>query len=123
MVRLQGGSPGSLDDPRRLPTARIMHPFRAPRSGYVAGVDADAVGRAVLVLGAGRTRTDDAVDHAVGVTRLRKIGEPVRKGDDLVMVHANDKDKLRESVKLLSKAFAISAGKPRVPKLILEAIR
>ncbi len=123
MVRLQGGNPHALDDPKRLPTARIVAPYRAKTSGYVAGVDADSIGRAVLVLGAGRTRTEDKVDHAVGVTGLKKIGESVRKGEALLMIHANDKGRLKEAEKLLAKAFAISAKKQRAPKLVLEAIR
>jgi len=123
MVRLQGGDVTSIDNPHRLPTARIINPFPAPRAGYVAGVDADAVGRAVLVLGAGRSKTDDVIDHAVGITGLAKIGERVAKGAPLVVVHANDKARLAEANKLLQRAFTLSATKPRAPKLILETLR
>jgi pyrimidine-nucleoside phosphorylase len=123
MVRLHGGDPGSLDDARRLPTARTAKPFPAPRAGYIAGVDADAVGRAVLVLGAGRTRTDGEIDHAVGVTGLRKIGESVARGEPLLVLHANDKNLLREAERLLARAFTLSAARPRPPKLILETLR
>ncbi|MFH0909319.1 MAG: thymidine phosphorylase [bacterium] len=122
MVRLQGGDVRTIDDPRRLPAARIINPFPSPRAGYVSGVDADAVGRAVLVLGAGRSRTDDAIDPAVGITGLAKIGERVAKGAPLVIVHANDRTRLAEANTLLQRAFHISKTKPCVPKLILETL-
>ena len=123
MVRLQGGDVRAINDPRKLPTARIIKAFPSPRAGYVAGVDADAVGRAVLVLGAGRTKTDDVIDHAVGITGLAKIGERMTKGAPLVIVHANDKTRLAEANKLLQGAFTLSPRKPRTPKLILETLR
>lgn len=122
MVALQGGDVSVVDDPARLPAARIIRPYPAPASGYVALADAESIGKACVVLGAGRTKTDDAVDFAVGVSGIRKIGEPVRKGEPLLVVHANDEQKLDQAHQLLKQAFNITKAKPRKPKLILERV-
>lgn len=122
MVRLQGGDLAAIDDPSRLPRARITRTFLAPKSGYVARADAEWIGRAVLLLGAGRTRTDQSVDFAVGASGIRKIGDAVKKGEPLIVLHANHEDKLAEAWKLIEKAFVITPKKPRLPPLIYERI-
>lgn len=122
MVERHGGDVRAIDEPSRLPRARLVVPFPAPATGYVAQADAESIGRACVVLGAGRTKTDDAVDFAVGVSELRKIGEPVRKGEPLLIIHANDKSRLDQAWELLKPAFRISKTKPRPPKLILERL-
>jgi len=122
MVRLHGGDVRAIDRAGRLPAARIHRPFAAPRGGYVAAADADAIGRACIVLGAGRRKVEDTVDHAAGITGLAKIGEKVDKGQPLLVLHANDTAKVREAQRLLAGAFRISGTKTTAPKLIVETI-
>ncbi len=91
IVAAQGGDPRVCDDPAAvLPVAKQQVPLLADRAGIVQDVDAMEVALAALQLGAGRTRAEDDVDPAVGVTALVKIGEPVEKGQPLCVVHAND---------------------------------
>jgi pyrimidine-nucleoside phosphorylase len=120
MVQLQGGDVRVIDDPTRLPAARIIRPYPAPSGGYVSLADAESIGKACVVLGAGRVKTTDAVDFAVGVSGIRKIGEPVKKGAPLLVLHANDEVKLAQAMELLKTAFKVSKTKPRATKLILE---
>lgn len=122
MVKLHGGDVRTVDDPSLLPQARMKVVFPAPSTGFVSLCDAESIGKACVVLGAGRTRTDQAVDHAVGVSDIRHIGESVRKGDPLLIIHANDKGKIAEAQALLAGAFKVSKTKPKPPKLILERI-
>ena len=68
MTSLQGGDPSALDDFSKLPHASIVQDYVAPASGVLARVDADGIGRASLVLGGGRQKTDDGIDPAVGLT-------------------------------------------------------
>ena len=85
-------------------------------------VDAEAVGRAVLVLGAGRRRVTDVVDHAAGATGIAKVGERVTAGQPLLVLHANDEARLDEAANLLSNAFDVGAGPVSAPPLIVETI-
>jgi len=90
MIVLQGGNRAMLDDPDKLPTAGIIKPFVASSGGILSGVSAEAIGRAVLVMGAGRKKANAPIDFAVGVSGLAKIGEKIETGQPLVTLHAND---------------------------------
>jgi pyrimidine-nucleoside phosphorylase len=122
MVRRQGGDAEAIEDYNRLPCARIQAPLAAPAAGYVAGVDADRVGRACILLGAGRARTEDGVDPAVGVADLAKVGERVAKGQRLATVHANDEARLAEANRLLREAFVLADAPVETPPLVAERV-
>jgi pyrimidine-nucleoside phosphorylase len=88
VVAAQGGDASQVEDPTRLPSAPVRQTIAAPRGGYVAGIDAERVGLASVRLGAGRARKEDAIDHAVGLVLLAKIGDRVAAGAPLLQVHA-----------------------------------
>jgi thymidine phosphorylase len=111
------------DDPEAvLPRAKFTVEARADRAGFVRGVDAMAVALGALRLGAGRIRAEDTVDHAVGFTRLVKVGERVEAGGVLGVVHASDETKLAEARACLEKAVAIGDEAPTAEPLIVERI-
>ncbi|HMP74421.1 MAG TPA: hypothetical protein PKE55_14275, partial [Kiritimatiellia bacterium] len=120
MAALQGADTATLDDPSRLAKATLIEPFPAPADGWVSSVSADKVGRACLILGAGRAKTDDVVDFAVGISGLAKIGQIVAKGDPLAVIHANHPEKLAEAKAMLEGFAGISSTAVTPPPLILE---
>ncbi len=122
MAVLQGADVATLDDPSRLPRAAIQKPFGAPAAGYLAQVDAESIGRAVLVLGGNRQKTDDVIDYAVGTSHLAKIGDKVEKGQPLVTVHANSPDKLAQAMAYIEKAFTLSDEPVAPPPRIVARI-
>ncbi|MGA1193514.1 MAG: thymidine phosphorylase [Kiritimatiellia bacterium] len=123
MVRLQHGDVAVIDDPAKLPQAGIVVDFAADQAGYIAEVNADAIGRACIVLGAGRKKTEDPVDFAVGISHLVKIGERVDAGDALLKIHANDDGQLNEARKLLTRAFRFSESPVSPSPALLETLR
>jgi pyrimidine-nucleoside phosphorylase len=123
MVELQHGDVRTLDDLSRLPSAQIRREVRAPRAGWVAAADAEMIGRACVVLGGGRAKTDDRVDFAVGASGIAKIGEPVRNGQPLLVLHANDPGRLDEAIRFAERAFTIAEAKGAAPPLVYETIR
>jgi pyrimidine-nucleoside phosphorylase len=122
MVALQGGDTTVIDDPSRLAHAARQAPCPAPADGVVAAADADAIGRACMALGAGRRRVEDRVDHAVGISHILKIGEPVAKGAPMAVIHANSDAALRAALPFVESAFRIGADPVDVPALIGEVI-
>lgn len=122
MATLHGADVSALDDLSKLPQASIVKPFPAPAAGYLAQVDAESIGRAVLVLGGGRQKTDDQIDYAVGTSGLAKIGDKVEKGQPLVVVHANSEEKLAQAMAYVEKAFAIVDQPVAAPKPIIDRI-
>ena len=122
MAALQGADVSTLDNLAKLPKASIVKPFLAPSAGYLATVDAESIGRAVLVLGGGRQKTDDKIDYAVGTSGLAKIGDPVKRGQPLVVLHANSAEKLAQALPYIEKAFAIADAPVAAPKPIVDRI-
>ena len=122
MAALQGADLAVVDDPSLLPTATIQQPYLSPASGYLAGVDADSIGRAVLVLGGNRRKTDDVIDYAVGTADLAKIGDRVEPGTPLVTLHANSQEALAAALPYIEKAFTFSPDPVPPRPRILERI-
>jgi pyrimidine-nucleoside phosphorylase len=108
LVQAQGGDVSYVDDPDRLPKAKIVELVIAPQSGYLAQVDARSVGEASVSLGAGRAKKSDSIDHAVGVVVPRKVGERVEKGEPLFWIHANDEKKRVEARERVLSAHVFS---------------
>ena len=108
MVAAQGGDARQLEDPSRLPQARLRANFRAGQSGFISAIYADKVGWATLALGAGRMTKSDAIDLAVGIEAHASAGDQVAAGDTLMTVHANDHDRLSAAMALLDDAVAYS---------------
>ena len=94
LVEAQGGDVHYIEEPERLPQASLIEPVPAPRSGYLASVDAAEVGMSVVDLGGGREKKSDTIDHSVGVIVHYKVGDLVQRGTPLFTIHANDEAKL-----------------------------
>jgi len=122
MAAAHGADTSFLENPSRFPAPAMRHELKADRDGFVTAVDAESVGRACVVLGGGRRRVEDRVDHAVGIVDLAKVGCPVRRGDRLATVLANDAARLEEALALLDPALRIGDEKPDPPPLIGEVM-
>lgn len=108
MVEAQGGNPAVVDAPSIMPQAQIQQTLHASQTGYVARVDAGHVALASLALGAGRMKKTDAVDLAVGVRVLKKVGDPVREGEAIAQVFANSDERCAQAQTHIEQAFAFN---------------
>jgi pyrimidine-nucleoside phosphorylase len=97
MVEAQGGDRRVVDDPWAvLPRATVQQAVASP-SGYLAAVDAEALGRAAAILGAGRMKKGDPIDPAVGIEFFPKIGDRLEEGQEIGIVHARDTEAAGEA--------------------------
>jgi pyrimidine-nucleoside phosphorylase len=108
LVEAQEGDVRHVEDPGLLPQARLVEPVSAPRSGYLAAVDAAEVGRVVTDLGGGRKRKGDPIDHSVGLIVHFKVGDLVEVDTPLLTIHANDEKKLESARERLLRAHVLS---------------
>ncbi len=122
IVAAQGGDARVIDDPSRLPQAKLKVALPSPRAGFVREVDALTVALAALRLGAGRARAEDKIDPAVGVSGLAKIGERVEAGAPLCIIHASDEKSLADAKAMLAGAFTIGDSTVAPTRLIAETI-
>jgi pyrimidine-nucleoside phosphorylase len=122
-VQLQGGDVRAVDDPARLPRARRARVVRAPRAGVVARVDAGALGRAATLLGAGRLRKEDRVDHGAGIQLHVRAGARVDRGDALCTVHCDDGARWAAARPEVEAAFSLGRRAAEPGPLVLESLR
>ena len=123
IIEGQGGDPRVVDDYSRLPAAPATHMVTASRAGYLTRIDAELVGRASVVLGAGRDRVDDTVDPAVGIMLRVKPGVQLSAGDAVLELHYREQAKLDAALALLGRAVTIGDEPPVRRAIIVGEVR
>ena len=122
VVAAQGGNPQALDKFELLPNATGMREITSPRGGYVSVIDAEDIGQASNMIGAGRDKKEDVIDPAVGIILEVKVGEKVDAGSVLCRIYYTREDRVEEAAEMVEDAFRISAQKPDERELILEVV-
>jgi pyrimidine-nucleoside phosphorylase/thymidine phosphorylase len=122
LVRLQSKDLAGRIEARRLPRSRNRVEIKAPRGGFVQSIACEQVGIASMVLGGGRERKEDTIDHAVGIVLHSKVGDPVRKGEPLCTLHYNSDARLDEAMELIRHSYSVGPKKPRLPKTLVRRI-
>jgi len=122
VVAAQGGNPQALDKFELLPNATGMREVTSPRGGYVTSIDAEDIGSASNMIGAGRDKKEDTIDPAVGVILEVKMGEKVDAGSVLCRLYYTKEDRVEEAAEMVEDAFRISGQKPDERELILEVV-
>ncbi len=108
LIIAQGGDVSYVDNPAKLPKAKLIETVNAPMSGNLAQIHARIVGETAVELGAGRAKKEDAVDHAVGIIIHHKVGDSVKEGEPLFTIHANDATLLAQAKEAILKAHTFS---------------
>ncbi|MCK5156910.1 MAG: pyrimidine-nucleoside phosphorylase, partial [Spirochaetales bacterium] len=122
MIELHGGDPRICENLTILPKAKKIIPVFADSSGYIAGMETDLIGISTVMLGAGREKKSDAIDHAVGLWLKKRIGERVEKDETLAEFHINDTTNEQEAINLFLRSIHIGTELPKQLPLIVETI-
>lgn len=118
MVAAQGGDMEQIENPELLPVAELKVGVKAESGGYVDSIQAEEIGIAAMMLGAGRETKDSVIDLAAGVELRKKIGDPVKAGETLAVLHLNRSHEAgrAEAERRVLAAYGISGAKvPRRP--------
>lgn len=121
LVRVQGGNEQITENPDLLPQARKHIEVKASESGFINSIDAESIGVSAMLLGAGRKTKEDKIDPSAGITILRKVGDEVKIGDTLCVLHTNLPE-WDDAEKLSKGAFSIKNEKPAPIKYVHEVI-
>jgi thymidine phosphorylase len=123
MVRALGGPRDLVERPwKHLSQAPVSVPVVAQRSGVVTRIDTRQVGLAVVVIGGGRTRPQDPVDHAVGLRELVPVGTRVRVGEPLGVVHARSADDAERAAVMVRAAYRIGRRSPAGQPVVADRV-
>ena len=121
-IRLQGGDDRIVDEPRRLTTPRSVVDVISPASGYISGTNCEQFGIALAILGGGREKKEDAIDHAVGLQFHKRIGDRVEKGESLATIGYNAETRLAEAKALIAENYFIAEEAPREKRPLIRRV-
>ncbi len=121
-IKLQGGDECVVDELHRLPTARFHVDIPSENSGYVTGTHCEQFGIALAMLGGGREKKEDAIDHGVSLQFRKRIGDHVEKGEPLATIHYNADTKLAEAKRLIAGGYYLGAAAPREKRPLVRRI-
>lgn len=119
-VHAQGGDERIADDPELLALAPVVRDVTTDREGYVAGFDAEGVGRAAMALGAGRARKEDDIDLGAGLVMVHKIGDRVHPGDVIATLYTGDESRIKDADERFCAALRLSSDPVEPPPLFHE---
>jgi len=122
VIQAQGGNPQVLDRFELLPNATGVREISSPRGGYVSAIDAEYIGQASGMIGAGRDTKEDAIDPAVGVILEVKVGQKVESGAVLCRIYHTKEERIDEAADMIEDAFRISGTAPEERDIILEVV-
>lgn len=122
VIAAQGGNPLVLDRFDLLPNATGAQEITTTRGGYVSGIDAELIGQASSMIGAGRNTKEDSIDPAVGVILEVKVGQKIEAGSILCRIYHTSEEHLAEAADLVEDAFKISQHPVEERELILEVV-
>jgi pyrimidine-nucleoside phosphorylase len=122
-IRLQGGDARVVDEPDRLPQSRFHVHVLSPAKGYVGATNCEQFGIALAILGGGREKKEDAIDHAVGLEFHKRIGDRVEQGEPLATIHYNADARLAEAKTMIAASYLIGQEVPKKPALIRRILQ
>ena len=117
-----GGNKELINDYNLLPKANSVMEIFSENEGYVKKIKTEEIGKAAMIIGAGRAKKEDEVDHAVGINIFRKVGEKVSKNEKIAEIYYNDDKNVQDSKNMILDAYVITSEKVEEPKAILEII-
>ncbi|WP_294681338.1 thymidine phosphorylase [uncultured Gemella sp.] len=121
-IELSGGDGEVVNNYELLPTPKSVLEVFSEEDGYVTKIKAEEIGKAAMVIGAGRATKEDEVDHAVGIELKKKVGDKVEKGEVIAEIYFNDEKNVQSSKEMVLDAYVIGKEKIENIKNILEVI-
>ena len=122
-VSAQGGDKAYIECPSLFPAASIAEKVLSPTDGFIASMNAEEIGSASALLGAGRLTKEDPIDYSAGIIIEKKTGDYVKKGDLLCTLYTGDRRRLADAEKRYLGALSFSDQKPEEKPLIYKIIR
>jgi len=122
MVKAQGGDVSYIDNPEKFPLSKYVVEIRSEDEGYVKRIEALEIGESAMRLGAGRETYDDVIDMSAGIVLAKKVGDFVKVGDILCVVHTN-KDDFAAILEDIRHSFILSKEKLNPLPIVHDYIR
>ena len=122
MVEAQGGDVTALTDYSKFKKAKYTYQVKVDKEGYIYSVNAEDYGRCALVLGAGRNKADDKIDHSAGIVLNKKRGDYIAKGDVLATLYTDNENSIKVAKDIILNATTITDNKPEDKSVVLDIV-
>ncbi|MDE7389414.1 MAG: pyrimidine-nucleoside phosphorylase [Lachnospiraceae bacterium] len=122
MTAAQGGDVRLLKNTRLFKRASGVHSVRSKKSGFICHMDSEKIGMSAVILGAGRTKKGDSVDHSAGIVLRKKTGDYTEQGEEIAVLYTNNPSSTLQAESVYLDALTYSNDKPDKPPLIISSI-
>ena len=124
MIALEGGDASYLtvENMEKLVQVKQLVDVTADQDGYITGMEAEKIGNAAQMLGAGRAKKEDKVDPAVGLVMKVRCGSHVHRGDPICTLYVNEDRNLEDVIHMMKDAVRIEPEKKDVPPMVHAVI-
>lgn len=121
-IKAQGGNSEAIFNTDLFKKAELEENIIADCDGFITSIQTEEVGMTSLILGGGRVTKESVIDLSVGILIHKKLGDPVRKGETLATLYANDHTKLNEAKTRLRNAYTIGDQKPEMHPFVYAVV-
>jgi pyrimidine-nucleoside phosphorylase len=122
MVIKQGGDPSTIEDISKLPTANVKVEWKAEQAGYISKMQAEKLGIASLLLGAGRKTKTDIIDPSAGIVLNKKTGDRIEKGETIAVMHTSKANCVPDAIRVLNDSIYINEKPPEERPVIIGRV-
>lgn len=122
MVIKQGGDPSTIEDISKLPTANVKVEWKAEQAGYISKMQAEKLGIASILLGAGRKTKTDIIDPSAGIVLNKKTGDRIEKGETIAVMHTSKANCVPDAIRVLNDSIYINEKPPEERPVIIGRV-
>ncbi len=123
LVRLEGGDESLIDNPDNFKEASIIEEIVSDKSGYVKAIYTNEIGKASMILGAGRETKEDPIDYTAGLKIYKKNGDYINEGEVIGHIYTNKPEKVLEAKEMIINAYELADYETPKATLIYDVVR
>ena len=121
-IEASGGNKELVNNYDLLPKAKSVMEIFSEKEGYIKKIKTEEIGKAAMIIGAGRAKKEDEIDHAVGINIFKKVGEKIAKNEKIAEIYYNNDENVEESKNMILEAFVLTEEKVEKQKAVLKII-
>mgnify|MGYP004600732173 FL=1 len=120
LVKAQGGDESYIKDESKFPLAKYKYEIKAEKDGYISLLEAEKIGNASCLLGAGRSVKDDKIDTLAGIVLSVKVGDKISKNDTVMTLYSSSEEKIKNALSTALSSIKISDKKVKEQNVIID---
>ena len=120
LVKAQGGDESYIKDESKFPLAKYKYEIKAEKDGYISLLEAEKIGNASCLLGAGRSVKDDKIDMLAGIVLNVKVGDKISKNDTVMTLYSSSEEKIKNALSTALSSIKISDKKVKEQNVIID---